>query len=203
MNNEFSNLNKKNAFSVLDIQDFNERIVGAYNDGTAEDGLPADATTARSLIPAGTAALRDFSYIAPDIPEFISDNCVACMECVTQCPDTAILGKAIPESKLNETINKLDSGEIKGWISDQWTETNKFYKVPEKQGKEPAKFGIFIDPTKCKGCAECVDACGDHEALTMISKVDNTIPTYQKAFNFLISLVKHHRSISTSASLWT
>ena len=183
-----SKINKRNAFEILDIQDFNDRIVGAYNNGTAEEGLPADISTARSLIPSGTGALRDFSYIAPDIPEFLSDNCVACMECVTQCPDTAILGKAIPESRLNETVEKLESGEIKGWISEQWADTNKFSKVPEKQGKEPAKFGIFIDPTKCKGCAECVDACGDHEALTMITKIDDTIPKYQEAFDFFTSL---------------
>ncbi|MBL7014331.1 MAG: thiamine pyrophosphate-binding protein [Candidatus Marinimicrobia bacterium] len=183
-----SELNKKTAHDILDVQDFNERIVGAYNNGTADDGLPADATTARSLIPAGTAGLRDFSYIAPDIPKFTSENCVACMECVTQCPDTAILGKAIPESALEETLSKLESGELKGWISDQWADTNKFSKVPAKQGKEPAKFGIFVDPTKCKGCAECVDACGDHEALSMIVKVDETIPTYQGAFDFFNSL---------------
>ena len=188
MSSTVSEINKKTAFDILDIQDFNDRIVGAYNDGTAEEGLPADISTARSLIPAGTGALRDFSYIAPDIPEFLSDNCVACMECVTQCPDTAILGKAIPESQLNDTVEKLESGEIKGWISEQWADTNKFSKVPEKQGKEPAKFGIFIDPTKCKGCAECVDACGDHEALSMIPKRDNTIPLYQEAFDFFKSL---------------
>ena len=184
MSSSVSKINKKTAFDILDIQDFNDRIVGAYNDGTAEESLPADISTARSLIPAGTGALRDFSYIAPDIPEFLSDNCVACMECVTQCPDTAILGKAIPESQLNDTVEKLESGEIKGWISEQWADTNKFSKVPEKQGKEPAKFGIFIEPTKCKGCAECVDACGDHEALSMIPKSDNTIPLYQEAFDF-------------------
>jgi len=188
MSGSVSEINKKTAFEILDIQDFNDRIVGAYNNGTAEEGLPADISTARSLIPAGTGVLRDFSYIAPDIPEFLSDNCVACMECVTQCPDTAILGKAIPESKLNDTVKKLESGEIKGWISEQWADTNKFSKVPEKQGKEPAKFGIFIDPTKCKGCAECVDACGDHEALTMITKIDDTIPKYQEAFDFFTSL---------------
>ena len=49
---------------VLDVADFNQRIVGAYNDGTAEMGLPADLSTARSLITAGSGVLRDFSYIA-------------------------------------------------------------------------------------------------------------------------------------------
>ena len=83
---------EKTAFDILDVADFNERIVGAYNDGSAEEGLFADDTTARSLISAGSGAYRDFSYIAPDIPEFITENCVGCMECVIQCPDTAILG---------------------------------------------------------------------------------------------------------------
>ena len=55
-----SGKDKINAFDILDIDDFNDRIVGAYNSGIAEDGLPADLSTARSLIPAGTAALRDF-----------------------------------------------------------------------------------------------------------------------------------------------
>ena len=32
---------------VLNVQDFNERIVGAYNDGSAEMGLEADHGTAR------------------------------------------------------------------------------------------------------------------------------------------------------------
>ena len=61
---------------VLNVQDFNERIVGAYNDGSAELELPADASTLRSFIPAGTGVLRDFSYIAPEIPLLNSENCV-------------------------------------------------------------------------------------------------------------------------------
>src|SRR5882724_11706856 len=78
---------------VLNVKDFNERIVGAYNDGSAELGLEADNSTLRSFIPAGTGILRDFSYIAPEIPLLNSENCVGCMDCVTECPDTAILGK--------------------------------------------------------------------------------------------------------------
>src|SRR5437868_8728315 len=84
--------------NVVNIADFNERVVGAYNKGTAEKGLVADADIARSIIPGGTGALRDFSYITPDIPLFVTENCVGCMECVTQCPDTAILGKAAEPS---------------------------------------------------------------------------------------------------------
>src|SRR5687768_2309907 len=46
---------------VLDVNDFNERIIRGYEEGYGEKDLPADLTTARSLIPAGTASLRDFS----------------------------------------------------------------------------------------------------------------------------------------------
>ena len=41
-------------FNVVDIADFNERVVGAYNNGTAEKGLAADDGVARSIIPAAT-----------------------------------------------------------------------------------------------------------------------------------------------------
>ena len=33
-----SGKDKINAFDILDIDDFNDRIVGAYNSGIAEDG---------------------------------------------------------------------------------------------------------------------------------------------------------------------
>ena len=44
--------------NVVDIADFNARVIGAYNDGSAEKGLEADDFLARSVIPAGTGALR-------------------------------------------------------------------------------------------------------------------------------------------------
>ena len=170
--------------NVVDIEDFNERIVGSYNDGTAEKGLPADDYIARSIIPAGTGVLRDFSYIAPDIPELIAENCVGCMDCVTQCPDTAILGKVIEPDVLEQNLSKITDSESRQSIADQWTITNKYFKVPEKKGIGGGKFGIFIDPTKCKGCAECVDACGDHAALKMKAKDEDNVKWYTQAFEF-------------------
>ncbi len=44
--------------SIVDVADFNERVVGAYNTGAAEKGLPADSYVARSIVPAGTGALE-------------------------------------------------------------------------------------------------------------------------------------------------
>src|SRR5580692_7558338 len=89
---------------VLDVNDFNERIIRGYEEGDGDEKLPADLSLARSLIPAGTATLRDFSNIAPEIPQYITENCTGCMDCVTECPDTAILGKVLSETEWNEKL---------------------------------------------------------------------------------------------------
>src|SRR5689334_3144901 len=174
--------------NVVDIEDFNERVVGAYNDGTAEKGLYADDMVARSVIPAATGALRDFSYIAPDIPEFIAENCVGCMDCVTECPDTAILGKVAEPPTLEAQLSKISDEAERKLMADQWSITNKYHTVLEKKGVGGGRFGIFIDPTKCKGCAECVDACGEHNALKMIQKTDQNMEWYKSAFQFYRNL---------------
>jgi pyruvate/2-oxoacid:ferredoxin oxidoreductase beta subunit/Pyruvate/2-oxoacid:ferredoxin oxidoreductase delta subunit len=174
---------------VIDVQDFFERVMLEYNQG-ADDNLAADINVARSIIPAGTGALRDFSYIAPEIPQFIHENCVGCMTCVTECPDTAILGKVVEQEVLNREIRLIENPREAQFMQTQFAETNKFYKVPQKKGQAPGMFGIFIDPTKCKGCAECVEACADlgYNALKMIRKEDTTVPIYQKSINFFRKL---------------
>src|SRR3954470_12561035 len=95
------------SLPVLDVVDFNERIIRGYEEGYGEKDLPADLSLARSLVPAGTASLRDFSNIAPEIPEYIPSNCTGCMDCVTECPDTAILGKVLSEDELQAKLQTL------------------------------------------------------------------------------------------------
>ncbi len=70
--------NGEGGKQVLNVQDFFEIVMAGYNDG-AEDDLEADVELARSIIPAGTGAFRDFSYIAPEIPRFKPEQCVGCM----------------------------------------------------------------------------------------------------------------------------
>jgi len=167
------------------VDDFNRRVIGAYQEGKGSAVLPADLGVARSLIPPGTGALRDFSYIAPDIPKFDWEKCVGCMTCVTECPDTAILGKAIPESKVEQALAEIQDEKERQWVRSHWARTRKYYDVPKKKGEEGALFGIFIDPTKCKGCAECVQVCDelDYHALKMVPKHEKTLSNYRSAFN--------------------
>jgi ferredoxin len=71
------------------------------------------------------------------------------------------------------------------WVGSHWARTKKYFDVPAKKGDEGALFGIFIDPTKCKGCAECVQVCDDldYHALKMVAKDETTLPRYRAAFN--------------------
>jgi len=170
---------KQVSLPILDVDDFNNRIIHAYEEGTAEKGLPADLAVARSLVPVGTATLRDFSYIAPDIPEYIVDRCTGCMDCVTLCPDTAILGKVLGESELEKRLAEFPDPADREAFRREWSRTRKYYEGPAKKTGEGGLFSITIDPSKCKGCAECVTVCDD-DALRMIPKTEKVMSDIRK-----------------------
>src|SRR5262249_28008780 len=168
---------------ILDVRDYNEGIIRGYKEVYAEKHLPADLTVARSLIPAGTSNLRDFSYIAPDIPEYIPSNCTGCMDCVTLCPDTAILGKVVSESDFERRLAEISDPTDREMFRAQWSKTRKYYEGPAKKEGDGGMFNIIIDPSKCKGCAECVTVCDDH-ALRMIPKTEKVITDVRKSHRY-------------------
>lgn len=165
---------KQVSLPILDVNDFNDRVIRGYEEGYGEKKLPADVASARSLIPAGTATLRDFSYVAPEIPLYIADNCTGCMECVTECPDTAILGKVLAESSLESNLQTISDSDDRAMFAAQWSKTKKYFDGPQKKGLEGGRFSIIIDPSKCKGCAECVTVCDDN-ALKMEVKTEQVM----------------------------
>jgi len=172
----------------LDIEQYVEefgRVTTAYQTGVAGEKLPADVGLARSLIPPGTGRMRDFSYIGREIPEYLPENCVACMDCVTQCPDTAIVAKVLEPRTVEGQIAAEESPED---LRRHWAKTRKFHDAFEKSGEAPGLFGIFIDPTKCKGCGECVEVCGEHQALRMIRKSPEVLERARHAIEHFHSL---------------
>jgi pyruvate ferredoxin oxidoreductase beta subunit len=185
-NNSFGTLTdspyKLVNLTVLDVADFNERVIRGYEEGYGEELLPADVGLARSLVPAGTATLRDFSNIAPEIPEYIAGNCTGCMDCVTQCPDTAILGKVIAEDTLDTKLAAIPEAD-REMFKKQWAKTKKYYDGPKKKNLPGGMFNIIIDPSKCKGCAECVTICDD-DALKMINKSDEVMLDSRKSHRY-------------------
>jgi pyruvate/2-oxoacid:ferredoxin oxidoreductase beta subunit/Pyruvate/2-oxoacid:ferredoxin oxidoreductase delta subunit len=159
------------------VDDFNSVVVGAYATGRGDAELPADSGVARSVIPPGTAATRDFSGLAPRIPELSADACVGCMSCVNACPDTAILAVAQPDAVLEPAITAFaaeepDPAAAARTARSHFVTTTKYADVPARKGNEPAQFGIFVNPVHCKGCGECVEVCHalGYDALRMVDK---------------------------------
>ena len=155
------------------------------------------------MIPPGTAATRDFSGLAPQIPAFLLDACVGCMTCVNACPDSAIFGIAQPTSVLDPAIatfaaNDPDPVAARASLRSRFATTKKYADVPARRGLEPAQFGIFVDPVHCKGCAECVQVCHalGYDALEMVDKVPaeasgggvSTVERYARDMRFFRSL---------------
>src|SRR6185503_6501393 len=160
--------------------EFCARVVESYARGR-ESELPADDYAARSLMPLATAIHRSFRHLAPDIPRFHAEQCVGCMECVNECPDTAILARVALPDVLEA---RLTGGETT-YLRSSFVSTSKYYDLPVKRGETGGLFGIFIDPDKCKGCGECVTVCGTHRALDMASKSTVNLGDYDAGMALL------------------
>src|ERR1043165_5448864 len=103
--------------------------------GVADGELPADAGLARSVIPPGTAATRDFSHLAPRIPELIAERCVGCMACVNACPDTAIVATVVPAPELPARIEAFaqatdDPARAAVTARSHFVDTQKYGEIP-------------------------------------------------------------------------
>src|SRR5262249_50206133 len=123
------------------VDDFNSAVVGAYRRNVADRELPADPAVARSVIPPATAAVRDFSRLAPTLPVLRADACVGCMACVSACPDSAILGIAVPESDLAARLDAAEAGAgdpaVRAGAAAHFTRTQKYADIPARRGLEP------------------------------------------------------------------
>jgi pyruvate-ferredoxin/flavodoxin oxidoreductase len=76
---------------LTDIHRFWEQTGYFYNTGRGSDNL-ADAHMALSLVPASTGVFRDMTQIRFAYPKYLAENCTACGNCFTACPDSAIPG---------------------------------------------------------------------------------------------------------------
>jgi len=77
---------------------------------------------------------------------------------------------------------------------------NAIFATPEK--KNPGSGGIFsiFVSNLCKGCAACVTACGEHQALRMVQETEEVNAEHRAARRSSISFPTRHRNISASTT---
>ncbi len=81
----------KGSGLASDIHRFWAQVGSFYKKGEGEATI-ADPFMATGLMPAATGVYRDMTAIRFEYPEFIAENCTACGNCYTVCPDSAIPG---------------------------------------------------------------------------------------------------------------
>ncbi len=90
---------------LSDIHRFWEQTGNFYIQGMGNDNL-TDPFIGLSVMPAVTSLFRDMTGIRFEHPEWIPDNCTACGNCYTVCPDTAIPGLVNDLTEVLDTVVK-------------------------------------------------------------------------------------------------
>ncbi len=233
---------------ISDIHRFWEQTGSFYMKGQGSDNL-VDPFMGLSVIPAVTGVYRDMTGVRFEHPEWNAENCTACGECFTQCPDSAIPGLVSTTTDvLNTAIQRIEIGgrptrflrkfsrtidkklrnsldkdglDVRALLANAITEafaedpaqgeertrleaelnllraeiggfkfaTTKPYWT-QKEKKEKGAGGLFsitINPYTCKGCALCVDVCGDN-ALTMVTQTKESVEAMRDDWNFWLDL---------------
>ncbi|MBM4207347.1 MAG: pyruvate ferredoxin oxidoreductase [Gammaproteobacteria bacterium] len=91
--------------ALSDIHRFWEQTGSFYQRGLGSDNL-TDPFIGLSVMPAVSSLFRDMTGIRFEHPEWIPNNCTACGNCYTACPDTAIPGLVSELSDVLETVVK-------------------------------------------------------------------------------------------------
>lgn len=91
--------------NLSDIHRFWEQTGNFYLRGMGNDNL-TDPFIGLSVMPAVSSLFRDMTGIRFEHPEWIPNNCTACGNCYTVCPDTAIPGLVSDLSDVLDTVVK-------------------------------------------------------------------------------------------------
>ncbi len=101
---------KQGSEKLSDIHHFWEQTGSLYLAGQGNENL-ADPFMAISQIPASTGVFRDMTQIRFEHPVWNAENCTACGDCYTTCPDSAIPGLVNTMGEIfNTVISRIEAG---------------------------------------------------------------------------------------------
>jgi len=112
-----------------------ERIMHLKGDDIPVSQMPFDG-----FVPTATTKLEKRG-IAPEVPHWISDNCIQCNQCSLVCPHAVIRAKQIEPASLKNAPS-----------------TFKTVKSKTKNDKDlDYKIQVYIED--CTGCGSCIEVC--------------------------------------------
>jgi pyruvate-ferredoxin/flavodoxin oxidoreductase len=93
----------QSAAPMTDIHRFWEQTGSFYARGMGNDNL-ADPFIGLGVMPPSSALFRDMTGIRFNHPEWVPENCTACGNCYTACPDTALPGLVNEVGQVLDTV---------------------------------------------------------------------------------------------------
>ena len=97
---------------VADIYRFWEQTGHFYATGKGSDNL-VDPFIGTGVMPAATGIFRDMTGIRFEYPVWVAENCTACGNCYTTCPDSAIPGLVSTVQGIFDTVvNRVETGGL-------------------------------------------------------------------------------------------
>ncbi|MCV6598906.1 MAG: pyruvate:ferredoxin (flavodoxin) oxidoreductase [Alphaproteobacteria bacterium] len=140
-----------------DAPDFVRDVIGKMIEGKGDD-LPVSAMPADGVWPTATSKYEKRD-IAPEVPVWMPEHCIACGMCSFVCPHSAIRTKFVTD----EEAAKLEAEGM---------------QVIQPRGTDK-KFVVQVSPEDCTGCGLCVHAClgknrenPEEKAINMQNKLD-------------------------------
>ncbi|MCQ2736431.1 MAG: pyruvate:ferredoxin (flavodoxin) oxidoreductase, partial [bacterium] len=104
------------------------------------DSIPVSHMSYDGSLPTGTARY-DKTGIAPQVPEWVKENCIQCNQCVSSCPHAAIRAKILTDDELKDAPATFVTAEIK------------------PKAVEGRKYIMQVYTDDCTGCGVCVETC--------------------------------------------
>ena len=130
---------------ISDVHRFWEQTGSFYANGQGSDNL-ADPYQALSLVPASTGIFRDMTNIRFDYPKWVAENCTACGDCYTVCPDSSIPGLVNSVSEIFAVaIEQVEKGMPTLYLRRETRQVEKrLRELLDKQGEE-ANVRVLLD----------------------------------------------------------
>lgn len=130
---------------ISDVHRFWDQTGAFYASGRGSDNL-TDPHMALSLMPASTGVYRDMTQIRFEYPKFLPENCTACGNCFSICPDSAIPGLVNKVSDVFATaISRVERGMPTQYLRRETRNVEKRLRELVETAGETADMRTLMD----------------------------------------------------------